>query len=60
MADKRAWPDNVFVERLWRSVKYEKVAKGLRDFHVSIGRYKRFYNTGTAYSSFDRKTADQA
>ena len=47
MDGKGAWRDNVFVERLWRSVKYEEVylrattASARRD---SIGRYLDFYN----------------
>ena len=48
MDGKGAWRDNVFVERLWRSVKYEEVY--LRDYETvgearaSIGRYLDFYN----------------
>jgi transposase InsO family protein len=30
MDGKGAWRDNVFIERLWRSVKYEEVYQGLR------------------------------
>jgi putative transposase len=40
--------DNVFVERLWRSVKYEEVYLqeygGLGDAHRGLGRYFTFYN----------------
>jgi putative transposase len=43
MDGKGAWRDNVFVERLWRSVKYEEVYlrayEGVSDARASIGRY---------------------
>jgi putative transposase len=42
---KGAWPDNVFVERLWRSIKYEEVYLGAYDTaseaRASIGRLPR-------------------
>jgi transposase InsO family protein len=48
MDGKGAWRDNVFVERLWRSVKYEEVYLGAYDnvseARASIGRYLDFYN----------------
>src|SRR3546814_5368797 len=48
MDGRGAWRDNVFVERLWRSVKYEEVylhAYGsVREARASIGRYLNFYN----------------
>ena len=48
MDGKKAWRDNVFVERLWRSVKYEEVYlrahEGVSDARASIGRYLDFYN----------------
>ena len=48
MDGKGAWRDNVFVERLWRTVKYEEVylhAYGsVPDARASIGRYLDFYN----------------
>src|SRR5262249_11094456 len=43
MDGKGAWRDNVFVERLWRSVKYEEVYlrayESVSDARISIGRY---------------------
>ena len=52
MDGKGAWRDNVFVERLWRSVKYEEVYlrayASVADARASIGRYLDFYNTKTA------------
>lgn len=48
MDGRGAWRDNVFVERLWRSVKYEEVYlrayEGVSDARASIGRYLDFYN----------------
>jgi hypothetical protein len=61
---KGAWRDNVFVERLWRSVKYEEVY--LRAYETvgearhSIGRYLDFYNGRRPHSSLDDMTPDQA
>ncbi len=52
--------DNVFVERLWRTVKYEEVY--LRDYadgvevRKGLGRYFRFYNTERRHQSLDKRT----
>ena len=64
MDGKGSWRDNVFVERLWRSVKYEEVYLKAYDTvseaRASIGRYFDFYNTRRPHSSLDRQTPDQA
>lgn len=64
MDGKGSWRDNVFVERLWRSIKYEemylKAYETVTEARVSIGRYVHFYNTQRPHSSLDRKTPDQA
>ena len=64
MDGKGAWRDNVFVERLWRSVKYEEVYLRAYDTvaeaRASIGRYLSFYNSRRPHSSLDRQTPDQA
>jgi putative transposase len=65
MDGKGAWRDNVFVERLWRSVKYEEVYLHAYDSvaqaRASIGRYiDGFYNSRRPHSSFGRRTPDQA
>ena len=64
MDGKGAWRDNVFVERLWRSVKYEEVYLRAYDSvsqaHASIGRYFDFYNCRRPHSSLDGTTPDQA
>nr|WP_155006315.1 IS3 family transposase [Sphingomonas hengshuiensis] len=63
MDGRGAWRDNVFVERLWRSVKYEEVylrAYGsVSEARGSIGRYLAFYNGRRPHSSLDRRTPDQ-
>ena len=57
MDGKGAWRDNVFVERLWRSVKYEEVYlrayEGVSEARASIGRYLDFYNGRRPHSSLD-------
>ena len=64
MDGKGAWRDNVFVERLWRSVKYEEVYLRAYDSvsaaRASLGRYLDFYNRRRPHSSLDDKTPDQA
>ena len=64
MDGKGAWRDNVFVERLWRSVKYEEVYLRAYDSvsaaRESLGRYLAFYNTRRLHSSLDGQTPDQA
>lgn len=64
MDGKGAWRDNVFVERLWRSIKYEEVYlrayDSVSEARASIGRYLTFYNGQRPHSSLDRKTPDQA
>jgi putative transposase len=64
MDGKGAWRDNVFVERLWRSVKYEEVYlrayDGVSQARSSIGRYLDFYNGRRPHSSLDGATPDQA
>jgi putative transposase len=61
---KGAWRDTVFVERLWRSIKYEEVYlkayDSVSEARASIGRSLTFYNGQRPHSSLDRKTPDQA
>jgi len=63
MDGKGAWRDNVFVERLWRSVKYEEVYLHAYDSisaaKAGLDRYFRFYNSRRPHSSLDRQTPDQ-
>jgi putative transposase len=62
MDGRGQWRDNVFVERLWRSVKYEdvylKAYETVTDARQSLARYFDFYNTGRPHSSLDAKTPD--
>ena len=64
MDGKGCWRDNVFVERLWKSVKYEEVYLHGYDT-VSIARqalhrYFDFYNRRRPHSTLDGKTPDMA
>jgi putative transposase len=64
MDGRGAWRDNVFVERLWRSVKYEHVYKhvyaSVADARVKIAIYLDWYNQGRAHSSIQDQTPDEA
>lgn len=64
MDGKGAWRDNVFVGRLWRTIKYEEVYlrayANVPEARASIGRYLGFYNSRRPHSSLDGKTPDQA
>lgn len=64
MDGKGAWRDNVFVERLWRSVKYEEVYLRAYDSvsaaRERLGAYLDWYNRRRPHSSLDGRTPDQA
>ena len=64
MDGRGAWRDNVFVERLWRSVKYEEVYlrayDSVGEARASLGRYLDFYNRKRPHSSLDARTPDRA
>jgi len=63
MDGKGRWMDNVFVERLWCSVKYEgvylKAYESVAEARVGIGTYLEFYNSERRYQGINRKTPDQ-
>ena len=63
MDGRGAWRDNVFVERLWRSVKYERVYLMAYDSvaaaRASIAQYFDWYNTERPHSSLERVTPEQ-
>ena len=63
MDGKGAWRDNVFVERLWKSVKYEEVYlkayNTVSEARTSIAQYFEFYNRRRPHSSLDRMTPEQ-
>jgi putative transposase len=64
MDGKGAWRDNVFVERLWRTIKYEEVYLRAYDSvsaaRENLRRYLAFYNSRRPHSSLDGQTPDQA
>ena len=63
MDGKGAWRDNVFVERLWRSVKYERVYlrayDSVSEARADIADYFDWYNTKRPHSSLGDQTPDQ-
>ena len=62
MDGKGRWIDNVFVERLWRSVKYEDIYlrayETPKDLQQGLDRYFQFYNTRRRHTALDRRTPD--
>ena len=62
MDGKGAWRDNVFVERLWRTIKYDEVYlkayESVSHARDSLGRFIAFYNSRRPHSSLDAKTPD--
>ena len=63
MDGKGCWRDNVFVERLWKSIKYEEVYLHAYDTvsaaHQSLGRDLTFYNQTRQHQALDGHTPDQ-
>ena len=63
MDGKGRWVDNVLVERLWRSVKYEEVYlhayEGVAAARAGLGRYFRFYNAERRHQGLGRRTPDE-
>jgi putative transposase len=64
MDGKGSWRDNVFVERLWRSVKYEEVYlkayESVGQARQSIAAYMTWYNRQRPHSSLADRTPDEA
>jgi putative transposase len=64
MDGRGAWRDNVFVERLWRSVKYEEVYlrayETVAEARRLIGQYLNFFNSKRPHSSLAARTPDHA
>jgi putative transposase len=64
MDGRGSWRDNVFVERLWRSLKYEEVYlrayETVAEARRLIGQYLDFFNTKRPHSSLGGRTPDQA
>jgi putative transposase len=63
MDGKGRWRDNVFVERIWKSIKYEEVYlhayASVSEARTSLSRYIDFYNTARPHSSLKAQTPDQ-
>ncbi|RMG39268.1 MAG: IS3 family transposase [Methanobacteriota archaeon] len=63
MDGKGRWMDNVFIERLWRSLKYEEVYlkayETVAEARSGIGIWMTFYNHERTHQSLDRKTPEQ-
>jgi len=61
---KGAWRNNVFIERFWRSIKYEEIYlnaySNVPEARAGIGKYIKFYNQRRPHSSLAGKTPDQA
>ncbi len=62
MDGKGRWIDNVFIERLWKSVKYEdvylKAYSSIAEARQGLKEYFEFYNRRRRHQSLDRKTPD--
>ncbi|SER96147.1 putative transposase, partial [Pseudovibrio axinellae] len=60
MDGKGAWRDNIFIERFWRTIKYEEVYlkayANVPEARQSIGQYITFYNLKRPHSSLDWNT----
>lgn len=63
MDGKGCWRNNVFVERVWRSIKYEEVYlhayASVSEAKSGIARYLERYNTRRPHSKLDRQTPDE-
>lgn len=63
MDGKGRWVDNVFVERLWRSVKYEDIYlhayQSVRELKTALACYFEFYNARRPHQSLEDRTPDE-
>ena len=63
MDGRGRWMDNVFIERLWKSVKYEdiylKAYESIAEVRQGLREYFEFYNTRRRHHSLDRRTPDE-
>ena len=63
MDGKGRWVDNVFVERLWRSLKYEEVYlkayETVAEARQGMANYFQFYNRERRHQGLNRQTPDQ-
>ena len=63
MDGKGRWLDNVFIERVWRSLKYEEVYlkayENVAEARVGIAKWIGYYNTQRRHQALKRKTPDE-
>jgi putative transposase len=63
MDGKGRWMDNVFIERLWKSVKYEEVYfnayNSMAEAKRQLGVYFEFYNQRRRHQGLDNRTPDE-
>jgi len=63
MDGRGAWRDNIFVERLWRSIKYEEVYlhayESVSEARAGIARYIAFYNSARPHTALAKMTPDE-
>ena len=63
MDGKGSWMDNVFIERMWKSVKYEEVYfkaySSIAEARQELGVYFEFYNRKRWHQSLDNRTPDE-
>ena len=64
MDGRGCWRDNVFVERLWRSIKYEEVYlhayESVSAAKAGVERYLDFYNRRRPHTALGDRTPDEA
>lgn len=64
MDGKGCWRDNVFIERFWKTIKYEEVYlkaySSVSEARQSLGRYIAYYNSKRPHSALDGQTPDSA
>ena len=64
MDGKGCWRDNVFIERFWKTLKYEEVYLRAYDTvseaRASIARYVELYNARRPHSSLEDRTPDES
>ena len=64
MDGRGAWRDNIFIERFWRTIKYEEVYlhayESMSDARRHIVKYLAFYNARRPHSSLEDRTPDAA
>ena len=64
MDGRGRWIDNVFIERLWRCVKYEEVylhaQENGQQARAGLDAYFQFYNSSRGHQRLEKQTPNQA